>query len=176
MKHPSILCLDAKSFDTHLKGLSEVLHACVCDGASVGFVLPFTMEDSRAFWINKVRPSVVVGESVLMVAKVGDSVAGTVQLCCDTMPNQAHRAEVSKLLVSPAFQRRGIAKSLMAELEQQARERSRTLITLDTRTGDNAEPLYSLLGFETAGVIPGFCRDVRDENQYDPTTYMYKQL
>ena len=173
---PNILCLDSKGFDDHLEGLSEILRACVYDGASVGFVLPFTLEDSRAFWITKVRPSVVSGDTVFIVVKVGDAVAGTVQLCCGTMPNQVHRAEVSKLLVSPAFRKRGIAKTLMAELEKQARDRDRNLITLDTRTGDNAEPLYKFLGYKAAGVIPGFCRDASDEDRYDPTTYMYKRL
>lgn len=35
-----------------------------------------------------------------------------------------------------------------------ARELGKTLATLDTRTGDVAEPLYTSVGFEVAGVIP----------------------
>lgn len=176
MKQPSISCLDVKGFDFHREDLADLLHACVHDGASVGFVQPFSLENSRNFWINKVRPSLVNGETNLMIAKVGDEVAGTVQLCVGSMPNQTHRGEVSKLLVSPDFRKRGIAKTLMAELEKQARDRDLTLITLDTRTGDNAEPLYKLLGYETAGVIPGFAQDPKDAGKFDPTSYMYKQL
>ena len=48
----------------------------------------------------------------------------------------------------------------MAELERRAgRNCGRSLLTLDTRTGDNAEPLYTSLGYRTAGIIPGYCRD-----------------
>ena len=176
MKQPSISCLDVTGFDFHQEDLADLLHGCVHDGASVGFVQPFSLENSRDFWRNKIRPSLVSGETILMIAKVGGEVAGTVQLCAGSMPNQAHRGEVSKLLVSPDFRKRGIAKTLMAELEKQARDRGLTLITLDTRTGDNAEPLYKLLGYQIAGIIPGYAQDPNDAGKFDPTSYMYKQL
>jgi ribosomal protein S18 acetylase RimI-like enzyme len=155
--------------------LGALLHACVHDGASIGFVLPHTEEESEAFWSGKVLPAVRDGGRVLWVAQTNGRIVGTVQLGYDTMPNQAHRAEVSKLLVHPAFRRRGIARALMAELERLAGELGRSLLTLDTRTGDMAEPLYASLGYRTAGVIPGYCRDAF-EDRLDPTTIMYKVL
>ena len=97
------------------------------------------------------------------------------QLDLDTPPNQTHRGEVSKLLVHPSIRRRGIAQRLMVRLEAEARSCGRTLITLDTRTGDKAEPLYASLGYVVAGVIPGYARDPR-EDRLDATTYMYKRL
>ena len=51
----------------------------------------------------------------------------------------------------------------------------RSLLTLDTRTGDSAEPLYASLGYETAGIIPGYCLDAHGP-MFDATTIMYKQL
>ncbi|MDJ0930204.1 MAG: GNAT family N-acetyltransferase [Breoghania sp.] len=69
--------------------------------------------------------------------------AGTVNIDFDTPPNQAHRAEIFKLLVHPDFRRRGIARVLMEQAEDRAHEAGRTLLTLDTRTGDAAEPLYT---------------------------------
>jgi ribosomal protein S18 acetylase RimI-like enzyme len=98
-----------------------------------------------------------------------------VQLSTDTPPNQPHRAEVTKLLVHPDFRRRGIARALMAELEVRAAALKRTLITLDTRTGDSAEPLYASMGYKTVGTIPDFCVDPFGERLY-PTTIMYKTL
>ncbi|WP_421783997.1 GNAT family N-acetyltransferase [Kiloniella litopenaei] len=171
-----ILCLDSTGFDARIGELADLLHACVLDGASVGFVLPFSKEDSLQFWRNQVRPGVVSCQTLLMVYIAGEQVIGTVQLCCSTMPNQSHRADVSKLLVSPLFRKRGIAKALMAELETQAKMRGKSLLTLDTRTGDSAEPLYNQLGYKTAGVIPDYCRDAHDKTRFDPTTYMYKRL
>ena len=63
----------------------------------------------------------------------------------------------------------------MAEVEALARRRGRSLITLDTRTGDKAEMLYAALGYRTAGVIPDWCRDTVTD-RLDSTTIMYKKL
>lgn len=167
--------VSASAAGDHLDDLAALLHACVLDGASVGFVLPFAIADSVAFWRDRVLPGVAAGTSVMLVADVGDQLAGTVLLDCDTMPNQPHRAEVRKLLVHPAHRRRGIARALMAELERLAATHGRRLLTLDTRTGDSAEPLYAALGYRTSGVIPGYCLDP-SADRLDPTTIMYKTL
>ncbi len=63
----------------------------------------------------------------------------------------------------------------MAELECVARQLGRNLITLDTRTGDKAEPLYVALGYKRVGVIPGYSRDLM-EDRFDSATIMYKAL
>jgi ribosomal protein S18 acetylase RimI-like enzyme len=91
------------------------------------------------------------------------------------MPNQRHRAEVAKLLVHPDARRRGIARDLMAAIEEIARQEGRTLLTLDTRTGDAAEPLYRDMGYRTAGVIPGYARGPHGR-ELEATTFMYKVL
>jgi ribosomal protein S18 acetylase RimI-like enzyme len=51
---------------------------------------------------------------------------------------------------------RGIARALMIEAERIARERGRTLLTLDTAEEEGAGPLYEKLGFVRAGVIPDY--------------------
>ncbi len=159
----------------HVEALGALLHACVHDGASVGFVLPFERTASEAFWREKVLPRVSAGVQVLWGALVGECVVGSVQLGIDTPPNQPHRADVAKLLVHPEWRRRGLARALHRALEAEARRRGRSLLILDTRTGDAAEPLYAALGYATAGVIPGYCVDPR-EPRLDATTIMYKRL
>ncbi len=158
--------------------LGALLHACVHDGASIGFVLPFTVDDGEAFWRDAVLPAIRNGTRVLLVARgdgAGDRLVGTVQLDYDTMPNQIHRAEVRKLMVHPNARRRGVARALMGEVERLARQLGRSLLTLDTRTGDTAERLYSSLGYETVGIIPGYARDP-DGDRLDATTIMYKTV
>src|SRR5690349_21525858 len=87
--------------------LGALLHACVHDGASIGFVLPFSMTDAEDFWIKKVLPRLQSETLVLLIARQDGRIAGSAQLDCDTPPNQPHRAEVRKLLVHPDFRRRG---------------------------------------------------------------------
>ncbi len=165
----------AEYVERHIRELGALLHACVHAGASIGFILPFATDDSEAYWRENVLPAVRGGTRVLSIARHGARLAGSVQLDHDTPPNQPHRAEVRKLLVHPDFRRRGIATALMADIENHARRLKRSLITLDTRTGDAAEPLYAALGYKTSGVIPGYCRDPF-ENKFDSTTIMYKAL
>jgi len=158
-----------------LEGLVDLLHATVHGGASVGFILPFSSTDSQRFWEDKIFPALDGGRRLLFVAETGGRIVGTVQLDIDLFPNQAHRGEVVKLLVHPDCRRRGIARKLMVVLERRARELGRSLLTLDTRTGDTAEPLYRSLSYETAGIIPDYCR-APESDRLDSTTYMYKAL
>lgn len=167
--------LDPTTLSNHLDDLSDILHATVHAGASVGFILPYPLSDSHAFWQDRVLPGVEKGVRQLFVASAQDRIIGTVQLDLDVFPNQAHRGEVMKLLVHPDFRRRGIAFNLMHQLETRARDLGKQLLTLDTRTGDSAEPLYHKLGYQTAGMIPGYCR-APEKDRYDSTTYMYKAL
>lgn len=166
--------LSPESLDAHIPALAEILNASVTNGASVSFVLPHSLDDSRSFWVNSVRPALHSGHRTVLIAKVGDDVAGTVQLDCDTPPNQPHRAEVSKLLVHPDFRRNGIARALMIELEIHAQDLGRSLITLDTASA-GAEALYASLGYRRVGSIPGFAKDPIEDRR-DATTIMFKQL
>lgn len=166
--------LSPQTFDQHIPALAEILNACVRSGASVSFVLPHSLEDSRAFWTGSVRPPLVAGRRAVWLARSGESAAGTVQLDYETPPNQPHRAEVSKLLVHPDFRRQGIARKLMTALEAGANDVGRSLLTLDTAS-EGAEELYRSLGFKRVGTIPGFAKDPI-EDRFDSTTIMYKQL
>lgn len=158
-----------------LEQFAQVLHACVHSGASIGFILPHTLEDARRYWLHKVAPGVRAGGVLLLAARRAGRVVGTVQLDHDTPGNQQHRAEVRKLLVHPDARRQGLGRALMQAIEARAAAFGRTLLTLDTRTGCEAEPLYRSLGYEQAGIIPYYCRDYREE-RLESTTLMYKLL
>jgi hypothetical protein len=58
--------------------------------------------------------------------------------------------------------------------EDVCRAEQRSLIVLDTRTGDAAEPLYLSLGFQLAGIIPAYA--MSDAGTLDSTSIMFKQL
>jgi ribosomal protein S18 acetylase RimI-like enzyme len=175
MDQPDIVALSPQDLEDNRDQLTEVLHASVHAGASINFILPYSQADAARFWTDKVLPALRGGGLVLLIARIEGRIAGTVQLDCDTPPNQPHRADLRKLIVHPAFRNRGVARALMAEIEKVAAARGRSLITLDTRTGDKAEPLYASLGYRAVGVVPGYSRDVF-EDRWDDCTIMYKTL
>jgi ribosomal protein S18 acetylase RimI-like enzyme len=166
---------DEAALDRDVDGLAEVLHAIVHAGAGVSFVVPFSRDDARAFWRDRVWPGVRAGTRRVLVARDRGRIAGTVQLDLATPPNQPHRAEVLKLLVHPDVQRRGIARELMTRLETVARSAGRTLLTLDTVTGGRAESLYASLGYVRVGIIPGYARGSLTPT-LEAATLFYKAL
>jgi len=101
-------------------------------------------------------------------------VLGTVHLVLAQPDNQAHRADVSKMLVHRKARRRGIGASLMREVEGEARALGKTLLVLDTVTGSDAERLYGRLGWTKVGVIPDFA--LWPDGRPCATTYFYKPL
>lgn len=165
----------AASLDAEIGMLAEILREAVFAGAGVSFFTPFTLDDARAFWVDKVVASLHAGTRRVLVARDGERIVGTVQLDLDTPPNQRHRAAVAKLLVHPAAQRRGIGRALMIAVEEIAQSEGRTLLTLDTVTGSKAELLYRSLGFITAGIIPRYARGSLTPALED-ATIMYKEL
>ena len=125
-----------------------------------------------AFW-RRVAQGVAAGERVLLVAEDARGVCGTVQLVLAQLENQPHRADLSKLLVHRRARRRGLGAALMRAAETAARQCGRTLVVLDTATGE-AERLYERLGWERVGVIPGYA--LLPQGGLCDTTVYYRNL
>lgn len=165
----------AALIEMELAMLAEILHAVVHGGASVSFLTPFSMEEARSFWVDKILPQARAGKRRVLLARWSGKIVGTVQIDLDMPPNQAHRAGVEKMLVHPNIRRRGIARALMTALEEMAQSAGRTLLTLDTVTDSPAQALYRSLGYVTVGVIPGYARGALSR-ELEGTTIMYKQV
>ncbi len=166
---------DAAAIAGDVDMLADVLHAVVHGGAGVSFVVPFSLDEARAFWTASVLPGVRARQRRVLVARRDGRIVGTVQLDPAWAPNQRHRAEVLKLLVHPDARRQGVARALMLALETLARADGWTLLTLDTWTGQTGERLYRSLGYTAVGVIPRFARGSTTP-ELEPTTIMYKEL
>jgi len=132
-----------------------VLADCVAGGASVGFMLPLSAEETAPFWLA-IADQVERGERLCLAALADGLVIGTVQIVFAVMPNQPHRADVSKLLVHRKVRRQGLGGALMRRAEVEAALHGRSLLTLDTAVGGGAEGLYERLGWQPAGDIPGY--------------------
>jgi ribosomal protein S18 acetylase RimI-like enzyme len=147
--------LDGDAAIRHRDALAAVLVDCVEGGASVSFMSPFTFDDGRAAF-EGIQPEVEAGSRVLLAAFAGGELVGTVQLAAAWQPNQPHRAEIAKLLVHRSARERGVGRLLMERAELEARAEGKTLLVLDTVTGDAAERLYERLGWTKVGVIPNY--------------------
>jgi ribosomal protein S18 acetylase RimI-like enzyme len=109
-----------------------------------------------------------------LVAERDDRIVGTVQLQPADSENGRHRADVSKLMVLPAWRRRGIARALMTRLQAEARAAGKTLLVLDTREGDPSNDLYRAVGYQVGGHIPDWARDAAGKSS--ATVFWYKQI
>jgi GNAT superfamily N-acetyltransferase len=157
----------------HLDALARVLHDCVAGGASVSFMAPFSHDDARAVF-EEYAAEVEQGRRVLLAAFASGELVGTVQVLLAVPPNQPHRAEIAKMLVHRSARRRGIADRLMERAEAEALAEGRTLLVLDTVTGDAAERLYRRRGWTTVGIIPGYA--LYPDGRPCDTTVFFKQL
>lgn len=169
----SVELLDAQGARQALDGLAEVLLDCVEGGASVGFVLPFSMAEAVAFFRDGLA-AVESGSTLLYVARDGGRIIGTVQVGLRQFPNQPHRADLKKLLVHRSARGRGVAAALMAHAEAGAVQSGKALLVLDTATGSPAEALYQKLGWQVTGVVPHYA--LYPDGTYCGTTIYYKQI
>jgi ribosomal protein S18 acetylase RimI-like enzyme len=147
--------LDTDELHSHLDGLAAVLADCVQGGASVSYMAPFSHDDAREAFAGFVADA-EQGRRMILAAFDDGELVGTVQVVFAAPPNQPHRGDIAKLLVRRASRRRGIAERLMHEAEREARAEGKTLLVLDTVTGDAAERLYARLGWQRVGVIPNY--------------------
>ncbi|MGV2108908.1 N-acetyltransferase family protein [Agrobacterium vitis] len=169
----AIRLLNASDAREAIPDLCEILSDCVNGGASVGFMLPFDPETARPFW-EGVANAVEAGDSLLLVAEHQGTVVGTVQIGLKQPPNQPHRADLKKLLVHRSARGLGLSRLLMAEAERQAARASKTLLVLDTATGEQAEAIYEKLGWTRAGVVPDYA--LFPDGRFCDTTIFYKRI
>ena len=169
----AIARLSGAEIEAAFPSLVALLRDAVDGGASVGYLAPLGEDEARAFWVD-VAADVARGSRILLVARDGEAIIGTIQLGLVQKPNGRHRAEVQKLLVLSSARRQGLGRRLMLAIEDEARLQRRSLVVLDTLQGSDAERLYRTLGYSEAGVIPYFARC--DDGELYPTVVFYKWL
>ena len=165
--------LEPGELGEHLDALASVLLDCVEGGASVGYMAPFTHADARAAF-EAFAADAEQGRRAILAAFAGGAIVGTAQVVFAPMPNQPHRADVAKVLVHRTARRRGVAQRRMERLEQEALTDAKTLLVLDTVTGDAAERLYERLGYTKVGVIPNYA--LYPDGRLCSTSVFFKEL
>ena len=169
----AVEALDAGSARSAILDLAAILADCVAGGASVGFMDGFGIAEA-ALYFRKVFDDLADGRVVLLAARQGRRIVGTVQLGLDTMPNQPHRADVKKLLVHRSARNAGVGERLMRDIEAFARHHDCSLLVLDTVTESAGDRLYTRLGWRRVGVIPDYA--LWPDGRFCDTTVFYKRI
>src|SRR5690242_9547106 len=99
--------LDPARIGDDLAGLVALLQDAVDGGASVGFLPPLSSAAAQEYWQGVVA-ALRQRSRVVLVAREGQSMAGTVQVDLAQPANGTHRAEVLKLIVRRDARRRGL--------------------------------------------------------------------
>lgn len=167
--------VDATEAERRLPELAQILIECVEDGGGVSFLAPLPRERAEQFWRGVVDGLRQDDRLMLVaVATATGQTMGTVQVALAWQDNAPHRGEVCKMLVGRAWRGRGIGTQLLRAAEEAAREAGRTLLTLDTFTGGDAERFYERLGWTRAGVVPKYA--LFPHGGLGGTTIFYRDL
>jgi GNAT superfamily N-acetyltransferase len=159
--------------DAEIEALCDVLIDCVDGGAGVGFMAPMTRAKAQAYW-RGMAASLARGERLVLAAEdAAGAILGTVQVILDQPENQPHRGDLAKMLVHRRARRRGIGAALLAAAERSALGAGKTLLVLDTASGD-AERLYARQGWQPCGQVPDYA--LWPDGRPCATTFFYKSL
>jgi ribosomal protein S18 acetylase RimI-like enzyme len=119
--------------DSHLLSPIAELHAtCILrDNLLATFLPPLSHDKILASW-KTWSEQVVAGNRVIVLQMSSEGedavVAGVVSLGFPDTETGKHRSEVGRLIVSPDFRKRGLARKMMEVLEGVARERGRWMM------------------------------------------------
>ncbi|MFL5962367.1 MAG: GNAT family N-acetyltransferase [Gaiellaceae bacterium] len=171
-EHIEVRRLAGAELRAQLDALASVLLDCVEGGASVSYLAPFSHEQASSAF-EAVAADVEQGRRLVLAAFANGDLVGTVQVILALPANQPHRGEIAKLLVHRSARRRGIAQLLMEQAELEAQAEGKTLLVLDTASGD-AERLYERLGWTRVGVIPDYA--LYPDGTPCDTTFFWKAL
>jgi GNAT superfamily N-acetyltransferase len=166
--------LTPREAEAQRAALADILVDAVESGASVNFVLPMTRAKADAWWAGALA-SQARGERMIFAAETDGQIDGTVQLILAPQENQRHRADIGKMLVHRRARRQGLGAMLLGAAEAEAKQHGRSLLTLDTVTGGDAERLYLRCGWQRFGVVPGFATSA-DGGRREDCSFFYKTL
>ena len=133
-----------RSSSSNSTTLAGVLADCVAGGASVSYLEPFPHEQARAAFEGFAAEVERGGRSCCSPRSSDGALVGTVQVILAPAAEPAPpRARSPSCSSHRSARRRGVAERLMEAAEAEARAEGKTLLVLDTVTGDAAERLYS---------------------------------
>lgn len=126
---PPLRLFDPQLDSHHLPSIALLHESCITtDHTLATFLPPLSHTKILASW--KTWSDEVASGHRVVVLQLGpnDEVAGVVSLYMPETETGRHRGEIGRLLVSPDFRKRGLARELMRAVEGLARERGKWMV------------------------------------------------
>jgi len=143
--------------DEALAELCEAAAAAIIDGGGFGWVKPQPREVLARYW----KGVLLVPERELFVARLDGAIVGAAQLVRPPRNNeaQAFAATLMHFFIAPYARGWGLARMLVARVEEGARALGYKVLNLDVReTQASAIALFESLGFVRWGTHPAYAQ------------------
>jgi RimJ/RimL family protein N-acetyltransferase len=157
---------------TDLDDLCEATESAITEGGGFGWLKPPPRQVLESYW----KGVLLVPERRLVVGRLDGIIAGSAQLSRAPRNNeaQAFAGTLTSAFVAPWARGHGLARCIVIEIEQLAREIGLAVLNLDLRdTQKAAIGLYEALGYRRWGTHPVYARV---EDRIVPGHYYYKLL
>jgi ribosomal protein S18 acetylase RimI-like enzyme len=155
-----------------LQNLCEATEAAIAEGGGFGWVTKPPREMLEKYW----QGVLLVPGRTLFIGRLDGVVCGSAQLIRPPRNNeaQAFSAQLMSAFVAPWARGHGLARGLVAAVEQAARRQGVVILNLDIRdTQSAAIQLYETAGYIRWGTHPGYASV---EGRVVPGYYYYKRL
>jgi ribosomal protein S18 acetylase RimI-like enzyme len=155
-----------------LEDLCDATDAAITDGGGFGWVKLPAREILERYW----RGVLAMPARMLFVARLDGVICGTAQLIMPPRNNEAQSFAVhmTTVFVAPWARGHGLARMMVEQMEQAAKESGFEVINLDVRESqDVAIKLYETMGYIHFGTHPFYAHS---DGKTIPGRYYYKTL
>jgi ribosomal protein S18 acetylase RimI-like enzyme len=140
-----------------LEDLCEATNAAIIEGGGFGWI----GSQDRAVLARHFRGVLLVPDRVLFLARLDGVVVGSAQLVRPPRNNeaQAFAAQLTHAYIAPYARGHGLARRLVARVEEHAAAMGFRVLNLDVReTQESAIKLFEALGYVRWGTHPAYAR------------------
>ena len=155
-----------------LQELCDATEEAIIEGGGFGWISPPSLKTLENYW----KGVLLIPERVLIIGKLDNVLAGSVQLIKPAKNNEAqsHSCTLSTFFFAPWARGFGLAKAVFKEAEAKAKSDGFKVMNLEVReTQSRAIQLYEQAGYIKSGVNP---KAVFINNKYIAGYYYYKEL
>ena len=141
--------------DIDLADICNITEQAIVAGGGFGWLKTPPREKLNKYW----KGLVVVHNRILIVGRLNNVIAGTLQLALQPQNNEAQKEiiNISSHFVAPWARGHGLAKNMIDYAEKTAKDRGATCVQLDIReTQEAAIQLFKSKGYKEWGQNPNY--------------------